>query len=362
MHINTTCATWGCRLAAAAVITLGALLPATLNAAEKILAITPEQAGPDFLVQGEYVGEITRAGQKRKYAAQVAAMGNGAFHAVFLAGGLPGEGWDGKTTITIDGKTEGDKTSFIGKDFSAEIKGDTLGGSHPPEETFTLKKVMRRSPTEGAKAPAGAIVLFDGTNTDEWERGVMDLQKRLIVDLPKEFQSEGFIDNRENVFVGPGPTTKRKFKNFTLHLEFIQPYKPQARGQSRGNSGVYIQHRYELQILDSFGFNLNNKKAAGDLAGEIYAQKVPDVSMSYPPLSWQTYDIDFEAAQFDAEGKRTKKAVITLKHNGVTVHDKHEITNNTGAGKPESAKPGPIVLQNHGNPVFFRNIWIVETQ
>ena len=82
--------------------------------------------------------------------------------------------------------------------------------------------------------------------------------------------------------------------------------------------------------------------------------------MNYPPLSWQTFDIDFQAAQFDAAGKKTKNAMITLKHNGVVVHDKYEITAKTGAGQPEGAAERPIVLQNHGNPVFFRNIWMIE--
>jgi hypothetical protein len=203
-------------------------------------------------------------------------------------------------------------------------------------------------------------VLFDGTNTDAWERGLIDKFGRLITDLPKEFQTEGFISPRDKVFVGPGPTTKRKVQNFVLHLEFIEPFKPGARGQSRGNSGVYIQGRYEVQILDSFSFKLDDKHAVGDLCGEIYKQKVPDVSMNYPPLSWQTYDIDFQAAQFGPDGKKVKGAVITVKHNGVAVQDKYEITAKTGAGQPEGADARPIVLQNHGNPIFFRNIWMIE--
>ena len=346
-------------------ILLSFLLAAPLLAAEEVpkpnemLALSADKAGPDFLVQGEYEGESVREGKAAKYAAQIAALGNGKFHAVFLSGGLPGAGWDMKNLMEIDGKTEGQKTVFVGKDFSAEITADLLTGSHTPVETFALKKVVRHSPTEGQKAPKGAVILFDGTNTEAWERGLMDKFGRLITDLPKEFQNEGFISGRDKVFVGPGPTTKRNVKNFTLHLEFIEPFKPSARGQSRGNSGVYIQGRYEVQILDSFGFKLDDKHAVGDLSGEIYKQQVPLVSMNYPPLSWQTYDIDFQSAQFDGD-KKTKNAVITVKHNGVVVHDNYEITAKTGAGKPEGAAPAPIILQNHGNPIFFRNIWLVE--
>ncbi len=309
--------------------------------ANEILALTPDKAGPDFLVQGEYEGEIVRDGKTEKYGAQIAALGDGKFHAVFLSGGLPGAGWDMKNSIQIDGKTEGEKTTFAGKDFSAEIKGETLTGSHAPLEKFTLKKVLRRSPTEGVKAPEGAVVFFDGTNTNEWNNGEMDERKLFKASRPVAHQ--------------PSAT----WSNFTLHLEFIEPFRPAAKAQGRGNSGVYIQGRYEVQILDSFGFKLDDKQAVGDLSGEIYKQKVPDVSMNYPPLSWQTYDIDFQGAQFDGD-KKIKNAVITLKHNGVVVHDKYEITAKTGAGKAEGATPAPILLQNHGNPIFFRNIWLIE--
>lgn len=306
-----------------------------------VLALDIAKAGPDFVVQGEYEGTIEREGKTSKYAAQIAALGEGKFGAVFLNGGLPGAGWDGVNTISIEGKTEGDKTVFSGKDFAAEIMGDSLTGVHPPLAKFTLKKVTRRSPTEGEKPPAGAVVLFDGSGTGEWQNGEMDERKLLKALSPG------------------GPSTKRSVGNFALHLEFVLPFKATARGQARGNSGVYIQGRYEVQILDSFGFKLTDKKAVGDLCGELYKQKVPDVSMNFPPLAWQTYDIDFQAAQFEGE-KKIKNAVITLRHNGVTVFDKYEITAKTGAGKPEAASPAPILLQNHSNPVFFRNIWLTE--
>lgn len=308
----------------------------------KEIAITEiEKAGPDFLVQGEYEGEIVRGEQTSKYAAQIAALGEGKFRGNFLEGGLPGAGWDGKNLLYLDSETKDGKITFGGKEFFAEINGDVITGTRAPDAKFTLKKVLRRSPTEGAKAPAGAIVLFDGTATGEWNSGEMD-ERQLLKAL-----SPG------------GPSTKRDVKNFTLHLEFVLPFQPKAKGQARGNGGVYIQRRYEVQILDSFGFKLDDKKAVGDLCGEIYKQKVPDVSMNYPPLSWQTYDIDFQAAQFEGD-KKIKNAVITLRHNGVVVHNNYEITAKTGAGQPEGAEAKSILLQNHGNPVFFRNIWLVE--
>jgi hypothetical protein len=151
------------------------------------------------------------------------------------------------------------------------------------------------------------------------------------------------------------PTRPRSVGDFHLHLEFRTPYKPFARGQHRGNSGVYIQRRYEVQVLDSFSLSGEANECGG-----LYRMKTPEVNMCLPPLSWQTYDIDFTAAKFDADGKRIAKARLTVVHNGEVIHDDFELPNKTGAGRKESPEPLPIWLQGHGNPVQFRNIWIVE--
>jgi hypothetical protein len=155
-------------------------------------------------------------------------------------------------------------------------------------------------------------------------------------------------------FLEIGATTKMPVADFRLHLEFKTPYQPTARDQGRGNSGVYIQRRYEVQILDSFGLD-----GAFNECGSLYRQTPPDVNMALPPLVWQTYDIWFTPAKFDEEGKKTDNARITVWHNGVAVHDNREITSKTGAGQAETDKPLPIHFQNHGNPVQFRNMWIV---
>ncbi|HWE02281.1 MAG TPA: DUF1080 domain-containing protein [Tepidisphaeraceae bacterium] len=315
-----------------------------------ITFLDPATAGIDYKIQGEFEGSAGSA----KWGAQVIAMGDGKFHAVFEPGGLPGEGWDAKNRYESEGELEGSTVTFkptdkvaweeghiappvkINKGFDATLTGDTLTGKTDAGDAFTLKKTLRHSPTEGAKVPAGAIVLFDGSNVDAWNG-----TKMLEGGLMKE-----------------GGETKQKFADFTLHVEFYLPFKPFARSQERGNSGVYSQHRYETQVLDTFGV-----KGMDNQCGGIYTKSAPLVNMCYPPLTWQTYDIDFTAARYEA-GKRTSEAEITVKHNGVLVQDHFKIDGPTGGGSKEipadAVQVGPIYLQGHGNPVSFRNVWIIE--
>ena len=243
---------------------------------------------------------------------------------------------DAEKKHEVDAQREGDKVTFDGSGFKGAIEGDTLTGTNEDGRSWTLKKTVRHSTTEGAKPPAGAVVLFDGSNADAWEGGKLDARGLLA----------------------GGTKTKQTFRNFTLHIEFRTPFMPAARGQGRGNSGVYLQNRYECQVLDSFGL-----KGEENETGAVYRLLKPRLNMCFPPLTWQTYDADFEAAQFDAAGSKTKNAVVTLKLNGVVVQDHAEIKSTTGgAGLKETPEPGPILLQNHGNPVFFRNVWILETK
>jgi hypothetical protein len=291
---------------------------------------------PDFPVQGEYSGQVRTDAGEQKMGVQVIARGGGKFHAVFYPGGLPGEGWEkpkGKTKS--GGETNEQKiTVFTGKPWRARVeKGTMTVLTAGDKEAGALKRVERKSPTLGMKPPEGAVVLFDGTGTDAFARGRMSKHKLLM----------------------EGATSKRKFRDFRLHIEFRTPYKPRAGGQGRGNSGCYLQKRYEIQILDSFGLEGKSNECGG-----VYKVKAPDVNMCLPPLSWQTYDVDFRAARFDEKGKKTKNAVATIRHNGFVIHKDLEIPRSTGGGIRESADPGPLYLQGHGNPVRFRNIWILE--
>jgi hypothetical protein len=149
--------------------------------------------------------------------------------------------------------------------------------------------------------------------------------------------------------------TKQHFQDFKLHVEFRVPKLPDdVTGQNRGNSGVYLQERYEVQILDSFGV----EKLADNEAGAIYQKKAADLNASTAPETWQTYDITFRAARFRADGKKTSDARITVVWNGKKVHDNVAVDGPTGAGDPESAAAGAIRLQDHGNKVRFRDVWV----
>jgi hypothetical protein len=149
--------------------------------------------------------------------------------------------------------------------------------------------------------------------------------------------------------------TKEKYQDFQLHVEFNIPEPPEgAKDQARSNSGVYIQRRYEVQILESYG----QEPPAFNGCGSIYRQKAPDKNAAKKAGEWQTYDITFRGARFQ-DGKKTEGARITVVWNGVKVHDDYEIKDKTGAGKPEGAEPGSILLQDHGAKVKFRNLWIL---
>lgn len=291
----------------------------------------PAEAGPDFAIQGEYEGQA----EQQKLGAQVVADGNGSFRVYFEPGGLPGVGSDGKTNkIEAKAMREGDKTTITGK-WTGTIADGRLTGKTSEGQSFTLTHVVRKSQTLNATPPAGAI---DLNKPDAWDKA--------------KTTPDGFLLTQ-----GTGSIrSKQKFKDFTLHIEFRLPFMPMARGQGRANSGVYLQDRYECQVLDSFGLKGANNECAG-----FYTLLEPTVNMCFPPLSWQTYDFEFKAARFEGD-KKTANAVATVKHNGVVVQDHVELKKETPGGKKEDDTAGPIQLQDHGNPVAFRNIWVVETR
>jgi len=321
----------------------------------------PEQAGPDFLVQGEYVGTVGSARAARAIAAQVIALGNGQFEGVLYAGGLPGAGWDESMPFHFRGQTQGDSTEFVGMhgerlmfenpNFAGQIKSGVFSGRADmfrnvvDISSFELKKIDRVSPTLGAKPPGGAIVLFDGANTEEWVNG--------------KIVESNLLDN--------GTESRRKFgdRDYRFHLEFRTPFVPTGQGMGRGNSGVYVNKIWEIQVLDSFGWNNQNRKferlADFGRCGGIHELVEPRWNMCLPPLSWQTYDVEFFAARFDQDKKLVAPEIMTVRHNGVVIHDRYVIPLVPAGHDVKSSKTGqagPLLLQNHGNPVRYRNIWV----
>lgn len=306
---------------------------AIASAADGKAAFTdPKEAGPDFVVQGEYAGLDTEG---HKWGCHVIALGDGKFDVVGYVGGLPGDGWK-RGDETKKGKGElkdGVTTIKSDEGWSATIKDGAMTVEHDGKKVGELKKTERKSPTLGAKAPEKATVLFDGSSADAFKNG------KLV---------EG------NLLGATNCETNAKWQDHSLHVEFRTPFMPGSRGQGRGNSGVYIQCRYELQVLDSFGLDGKNNECGG-----IYTIAEPKVNMCLPPLAWQTYDIDYTAAKYE-EGKKVKNARVTIKHNGVTIHDDLELPKGTPGKSGEGPEALGLFLQDHGNPVAFRNIWVVE--
>jgi len=227
--------------------------------------------------------------------------------------------------------------------FAAQPAADPYGDI----SDLKLQKAEHKEHVKSTPAPKGAVILFDGTSLDGWvHRNGKDAPKWTI-------REAGILE------VKPGTTdimTKQRFDgSFKLHVEFRVPYQPKDKGQGRGNSGVYVQGRYEVQILDSYGLDSKDNDCGG-----IYGIAAPLVNACKAPTIWQSYDIDFTAPVCE-NGKKTAPGVITVHHNGVKIHDNVKLTkDNTTAGLGgDPCTPGPILLQDHGNPVQFRNIWLV---
>lgn len=202
--------------------------------------------------------------------------------------------------------------------------------------------VIQPGPVGGP--PSDATVLFDGKSLESWQGG-------------EQWQIQDGIATAAK----GGINTKAEFGDCQLHLEWASPEKVVGEGQGRGNSGVYLMGRYEVQILDSF----QNKTYFDGQAGSLYKQSPPMVNACRKPGEWQSYDILFTAPRMDAQGKVTTPAFITVLHNGVVVQNHFELKGGTfferppAYDQPHPAK-GPIHIQFHGDPVRFRNIWIRE--
>jgi len=231
------------------------------------------------------------------------------------------------------------------------LQDDKLGYQDTPLLPGTAWHVhdgLRPQPTvvsPGATAsapPSDAVVLFDGTSTDAWNGGPWALEDGALV-----------VNGKGSI------RTKQRFGDCQLHLEWRAP-EPKGDGQGRGNSGVFFFDRYEVQILDCY----ENRTYPDGMTAALYGQQPPMVNACRAPGEWQTYDIAFRAPRFDADGQLVSPALVTVFHNGVLVHHAEALLGATRHRDVAAYAPhdpqGPIGIQDHGNPIAFRNIWVRE--
>lgn len=296
-------------------------------------------AQPDTIM-GEYEGQWDSGDDVDKVlAAQVIALGRDRYRIVMKS----------KLDLRSTPKFVAEATAVNGVvDFKDEREtahienGAITGGSRIAK--FRLKKVERENPALGTPPPEGAQVLFDGKSLDAWQ------------------PAKGWEITPDGVLMvtpdGEYLITRQEYGDVQLHVEFRVPFMPMQQGQARGNSGVFLNDEYEVQVLDSFGL-----EGYYDDCGAIYKVMAPKVNACRPPLQWQAYDITFHAAKFDAAGKLTANPRIEVVQNGVLIHHDQEIPWITGwkhedREKPHPAAPGFIKLQGHNNFVQYRNIWV----
>lgn len=294
----------------------------------------------DFM--GQYKGTFfPDSAVKLEATAKVVAEGDGYYRIVVNAPGK--EGYDG-ASVEIYGRQFGPEVGLFGRaggyHWNGNIRNGTLTANSDYGQSFRLSKIESKSPKAGLTPPEGAVVLLafgsdQAPDLSQWtNREWKALDKGIMQCTP------GKGENR----------TKQEFGRIEqLHIEFRLPLEPGNRGQGRANSGVYLADQYEVQVLDSFGLT----HTSGDCGG-LYGIARARVNASLPPETWQTYDITFQPARLDNDGKTLEQPKITVLHNGVTIHENQEIPSKTHRLK------GPLQLQDHGHPIQFRNIWVVE--
>lgn len=335
---------------------LNTFIAAASLAAVSVLA----QAASDKFM-GDWQGTVTVDGQEQNVCAYLIPLGDSKYEARFvsdfskrgpylfrLKGAVRNGMFKFMDDIPFDvsriiGATDKgvvfDSALWAGQVAEGGTRGVITGKK---QGSFQLKQSQRVSPNLGQPPPAGAVVLFDGKSLDGWTGKNRQ--------SPAKFKllAGGVME-----VSGGDIMTREKLGDCRLHLEFKLPYMPTSFGQGRANSGVYPLGRYEIQVLDSYGLEGFDNECGG-----IYQISRPAVNACAPPLQWQSYDITFKMARFDAAGKKTANARVTLLHNGVLVQDNTELPHVTGGALDDKEnQPDSLILQDHGNPVQYRNIW-----
>lgn len=328
------------------LVLIAAIGLASLPFAQSAFAADASDFFPDVPdpFMGDWVGRwSTGAEVDPDIAARVIALGGKKYRVIFTAK----LDMRAPPKAVVEVEREGDTIVFKWGSIDAKIQGGQFtGAKNNGTPQFAMKKVERLSPTLGKKPPAGAIVLFNGSNFDAWQprKGWELLDDGAMMVTPKG----GYI------------TSKQAFEDLEMHIEFRLPFMPKQRGQQRGNSGVFIQDVYEVQILDSYGL-----PGYYDECGALYKTAPPRINACAPPLQWQTYDIDYKATRHDEDGKLVSHPIISVIHNGILIHKDQEIfqipawTEVERLGAPPKG-PGHIRMQGHGDYIQFRNIWVVD--
>ena len=307
-----------------------------------------------FTYWGDYAGVLSNQGlypSSKRCVAEVIYMGNQGYLLNFI------EEFNsrGKKIATAKGLESNHMVIFKNDSVYGIIKDDFLKGSLLHEGkwiAFQLNKVERTSPTLGAPPNKEAIVLFDGSDLNEWS-GLKDqpLKWKITEENTMELVPRPFREAPRTDII-----TKRHFSDFYLHLEFQLSLMADSTGQRRSNSGVVFNGISELQVLDSYGLDGDKYEC-----GAIYGISPPRVNMCFPPLSWQTYDIVFHAPRYNKNGQRIQDGEITVYHNGVRIQNK--LTLNRGPDELETGEtvfPVHLRLQDHRNTLWYRNIWAID--
>jgi hypothetical protein len=389
----------------------------------KVAVNDPAKLAEDlhFAIQGEYLGKrVGTKGVGDSLGAQVIALGDGKFEVKLFRGGLPGAGWDGRPPAAGKGPLDHDRVEVKSAEKPEETLGVLAPGTNTKNRVFTvfgkksvvLRKIERKSPTLGAKPPKGAVVLFSGpSDADKWDKatiaklsdgkflaaGVRTKRKFQSFHLHIEFRTPWMprAAGRDRGSSGIYLQDRYRFRvldNFGLEgadkergaiheeheliIKFdVAVKKAVSIGKALDNlnffsgstaaQGQLLSLRFPKEDLE----NLYIKNDRGEMvpySSFMKIEKTPStakVNMCFPPMTWQTYDIDFTAAVVDSAGVKTKHAKATVKHNGVVIYDGLELKGNTlGGGNSINKKltePGALYLQNHGDPVVFKNIWAV---